>query len=92
MSKKMRLLKDAEYLINDNASLNYNVYQAHGSARTSQSPLTGFDPLAIASNGHKIPPPCLPPSGAKAINRRLACFLAREYLQRGTLLGKPWPP
>ncbi|GLJ36399.1 hypothetical protein SUGI_0730830 [Cryptomeria japonica] len=92
MSKKMRLLKDAEYFMSNNVSSNYSSFQGHGSARTSQSPPAGFDPLPIASNGHKIPPPCLPPSGAKAVNRRLACFLAREYLHRGTLLGKPWPP
>ncbi|GLJ36400.1 hypothetical protein SUGI_0730840 [Cryptomeria japonica] len=92
VSKKMRLFKDTEYFTNNNASSNYTSYQGQGSARTSQSPQAGFDPLAIASNGHKIPPPCLPPPGAKAVNRRLACFLAREYLQRGTLMGKPWPP
>jgi hypothetical protein len=28
----------------------------------------------------------------KAVNWRLACFLANEYLTRRTLLGRPWPP
>ncbi|GLJ36401.1 hypothetical protein SUGI_0730850 [Cryptomeria japonica] len=92
MSKKMRLLNDTQYFTNNDSSSNYTSYQGQGSARTSQSPQAGFDPLAIVSNRHKIPTPCLPPSGAKAVNRRLACFLAREYLHRGTLLGKPWPP
>jgi hypothetical protein len=28
----------------------------------------------------------------KVVNWRLACFMCNEYLTRGTLLGRPWPP
>ncbi|GLJ36425.1 hypothetical protein SUGI_0731370 [Cryptomeria japonica] len=91
-SKKIRLLKDTEYLINNKVSSEYTSSQGQGSARTSQSPPAGFDPLPVASYAHKSSPPSLEPSRSKAVNWRLACFLAREYLSRGTLLGKPWPP
>ncbi|XP_057816764.2 uncharacterized protein LOC131030099 [Cryptomeria japonica] len=89
--KKMRLHKDTRHLIYNDSSIS-TFSQENRSARTSRSPSPGFDPLAVASNAHKISLSSSPPSRAKWVNRRLACFMAREYLSRGTLLGKPWPP
>lgn len=37
-------------------------------------------------------PPQRPVDKKKAVNWRLACFMANEYLTHGTLLGRPWPP
>ncbi|GLJ36422.1 hypothetical protein SUGI_0731320 [Cryptomeria japonica] len=91
--KKMRLHKDTQYLINNESSnSSFSQGQIHRSARTSRSPSPGIDRHAMASNAHKISLSTAPPSRTKAVNRRLACFMAREYLSRGTLLGKPWPP
>ncbi|GLJ36418.1 hypothetical protein SUGI_0731220 [Cryptomeria japonica] len=91
--KKMKLHKDTQHLINiDSSKSTFSQGKFHRSTRTSRSPSPGFDPLTIASNAHKIPPSSAPPSRAKVVNWRLACFMAREYLSRGTLLGKPWPP
>ncbi|GLJ36423.1 hypothetical protein SUGI_0731330 [Cryptomeria japonica] len=89
--KKMRLIQDTQHVINNNENSKSTFYQVHGCARTSRSPLPGFDPLAVTSNAHKMPPPSSAHSRSKAVNWRLACFLAREYLCHGTLLGKPWP-
>ncbi|GLJ36404.1 hypothetical protein SUGI_0730900 [Cryptomeria japonica] len=89
--KKMRLHKDTQHLIYNDSSIS-TFSQEHRSVRISGSQSPGFDPLAVASNAHKISLSSSPPSPAKAVNWRLACFMAREYLSRGTLLGKPWPP
>ncbi|GLJ36429.1 hypothetical protein SUGI_0731440 [Cryptomeria japonica] len=87
MSKKMKLQKNKEHVMNNNNSSNSICSQGHGSGKSSRSPLSGFNPF---SNSHKIPPRLLA-SPAKAVNWRLACFLASEYLSCGTLLGKTLP-
>ncbi|GLJ36412.1 hypothetical protein SUGI_0731020 [Cryptomeria japonica] len=89
----MRLHKDTKYLINsDSSNSAFSQGRIHRSNRTSRSPTPGFDLLAVASNARKIPNSSAPLSLAKAVNWRLACFMAREYLSCGTLLGKPLPP
>ncbi|GLJ36433.1 hypothetical protein SUGI_0731580 [Cryptomeria japonica] len=90
-SKKMKLQKNTEHVINNNRNSNFTSSKRHGSVRTSRSPPVESNSVANASNAYKIPPPRLPSSPAKAVNWRLACFLASEYLSGGTLLGKPWP-
>ncbi|GLJ36435.1 hypothetical protein SUGI_0731650 [Cryptomeria japonica] len=94
-SKKMRLEKEKENAnnINNNDSSNStssSLQQGQGFSRSSRSPRAGLDPLT--SNSHKTLLTNLPPPKGKVVNWRLACFMAREYLSRGTLLGKPWPP
>ena len=63
----------------------------------SLPPQPGFDPetnyelYKTSGRGSSLPPR---PSAneKKVVNWRLACFMCNEYLTRGTLLGRPWPP
>ncbi|GLJ36431.1 hypothetical protein SUGI_0731550 [Cryptomeria japonica] len=91
MSKKMKLHKNEEDVINCTKSSNCTSSQGHGSDGTNRSSSAVFNTLANASNANKSAQSRLLPSPTKAVNWRLACFLASEYLSRGTLLGKPWP-
>ncbi|GLJ36430.1 hypothetical protein SUGI_0731520 [Cryptomeria japonica] len=90
MSTKVRLHEKTEHVINNNSS-NSSSSQGHGYGTTNRSPPAGLNSLVTTSNSDKTPLPSLVLSPPKAFNWRLACFLASEYLSRGTLLGKPWP-
>lgn len=63
-----------------------------------RSPRPGVDPLTDDNILYKtsVRGPSLPPRRSvnekKVVNWRLACFMCNEYLTRGTLLGRPWPP
>jgi hypothetical protein len=72
-------------------------HRAGGGGSRAQSPRPGFDPQTdeklykTSVRGPKL-------QGRQSVNEkklvnwRLACFMSNEYLTRGTLLGRPWPP
>lgn len=67
-----------------------------GGRSRGRSPRTGFDPQTEEKlYKTSVRTPNLPPrrpENEKKVNWRLACFMSHEYLTRGTLLGRPWPP
>lgn len=77
-------------------------WQPHGSkggGSRGRSLRRGFDPRTSDNGLYKTSAggaPCFLPvrstNEKKAVNWRLACFLANEYLTCRTLLGRPWPP
>jgi len=69
-----------------------------GGGSRGRSPWPGIDPLTDRNLLYKTSAraPNLPPRRSvnekKVVNWRLACYMSNEYLTRGTLLGRPWPP
>lgn len=80
----------------------HNQPQLHrgGGGSRDRSPRPGFEPRTDdklyksyagglnLSLRRSVPPV----NEKKLVNWRLACFMSNEYLTRGTLLGRPWPP
>lgn len=71
-------------------------YRGVGGSR-GRSPRRGFEPQTddeLYKTNARCPnlSPRRPVNAKKLVNWRLACFMSNEYLTRGTLLGRPWPP
>lgn len=73
---------------------NHPQLNEEGGRSRGRSPRTRFDPETEYKTSFRSPnlPPRRPVNEKEVVNWRLACFMANEYLTRGTLLGTPWLP
>jgi hypothetical protein len=69
-------------------------HRGEGGGSRGRSPRPGFEPQTLYKTYSRGPnlSPRRSLNAKKLVNWRLACFMSNEYLTRGTLLGRPWPP